>query len=416
MRTYNFIDLFAGCGGLSEGFIRAGFHPIAHIEMDVAACNSLKTRMCYHWLLKNGNLDIYIDYLNKKITRAELYSLVPKKIIQSVINKEISKENIPSIFQYIDEQLQEDELSIIVGGPPCQAYSLIGRSCDKYNMKKDKRNYLYKYYANFLQHYKPAYFVFENVLGLLSAKDAKGKLHFDNMIKLFKEVGYQCNYYILNAKDYGVPQNRKRVIIIGNREDCKEIDLNIKKSPCECTINELFLDLPVIKAGCSSNKYKKNIDTEKLKMMGIRTNDVPLTYQVSRPNTKQDLQIYKIAVRKWNENSNRLNYNDLPASLQTHNNKSAFTDRFKVVAGNLTYSHTVVAHIAKDGHYYIHPDIKQNRSLTPREAARIQTFPDDYYFEGKQDAMSRTAAYKQIGNAVPVLLAEKIAKHMKNQF
>ena len=112
-----------------------------------------------------------------------------------------------------------------------------------------------------------------------------------------------------------------------------------------------------------------------------------------------------MAVKKWNKNCTRLNYNDIPTKLQTHNNKTAFTDRFKVVGGELTASHTVVAHVAKDGHYYIHPDIRQNRSLTPREVARIQTFPDDFYFEGTKDSYSRTAAYKQIGNAVPPKLA-----------
>lgn len=414
MQAYNFIDLFAGCGGLSEGFIRAGFLPVAHIEMDVAASNSLKTRMCYHWLKKHKKQKIYFNYLNRKISRKELYSSVPSEIIDSVINKEISDDNLDEIFQSIDAKLDGAPLSFVVGGPPCQAYSLIGRSCDKDNMKNDERNYLYKYYAEFLHRYKPKYFVFENVMGLLSAKDKDGKLHFEKMFKLFKKVGYKCKHYVLNAKDYGIPQNRKRVIIIGNRKDIPELNLNIEQTPCCCTIEELFSDLPIIKAGSYSSKYKGNAST-KLKKMKIRNSSIPLTYQIARPNTCQDLEIYKIAVKKWNKNSTRLNYNDIPKQLQTHKNKTAFTDRFKVVAGELTYSHTVVAHVAKDGHYYIHPDIKQNRSLTPREVARIQTFPDDYYFEGTKDEISRTSAYKQIGNAVPVLLAEKIAKHIKFQ-
>lgn len=414
MQSYNFIDLFAGCGGLSEGFIRAGFLPVAHIEMDIAASNSLKTRMCYHWLKKHNKQRIYFNYLNRIISRKELYSYVPNEIIDSVINKEISEDSLNEIFHSIDSKLNGEPLSFVIGGPPCQAYSLIGRSCDKDNMKNDERNYLYKYYAKFLQRYKPKYFVFENVMGILSAKDKDGKLHFEKMLKLFKKVGYKCNHYILNAKDYGIPQNRKRVIIIGNRIGCTVLNLDIKQTPCNCTIQELFSDLPIIKAGGFSNNYKGNASS-KLKKMKIRSNSVPLTFQIARPNTTQDLEIYKIAVKKWNKNSTRLNYNDIPKQLQTHKNKTAFTDRFKVVAGDLTYSHTVVAHVAKDGHYYIHPDIKQNRSLTPREVARIQTFPDDYYFEGTKDEISRTAAYKQIGNAVPVLLAEKIAQHIKFQ-
>lgn len=408
----NFLDLFAGCGGLSEGFIRAGFSPVAHIEMDQAASNSLKTRMCYHWLKEHNKLRLYYDYLNKKISRKDLYSSVPPDVIDSVINEEISEDTLNNMFNTIDKKLNQQKLFLIIGGPPCQAYSLIGRSCEKENMLNDKRNYLYKYYAEFLKHYEPEHFVFENVTGLLSAKDPDGNRHLDNMLQLFKNIGYECTPYILNAKEYGVPQNRRRVIILGNRENSKKLDLNIPKDPCKCTINELFRDLPKINAGCNASKYEKNTNKILLNLK-IREKQVPLTFQMARPNTKQDLAIYKLAVEKWEQKESRLNYNDIPSSLQTHKNRSAFTDRFKVVAGNLTYSHTVVAHVAKDGHYYIHPDIKQNRSLTPREVARIQTFPDDFYFEGIKDEVCRTAAYKQIGNAVPVILAEKIAQYIK---
>lgn len=410
----NFLDLFAGCGGLSEGFIRAGFKPIAHIEMDLAASNSLKTRMCYHWLKQNNKFNIYLDYLNKKISRDKLYSSVPTEVIDSVINEEISKANLKELFKKVDSKLGEHKLKLIIGGPPCQAYSLIGRSCDKNNMLNDKRNYLYKHYAEFLKRYKPEYFVFENVTGLLSAKDPDGNKHYENMLKLFKKIGYECECKVLNAREYGVPQNRKRVIILGNYENSKKLDLELKNNPCEITINDLFADLPEINAGEEASKYKTSKINECLSDLSLRDKKAPLTFQMSRPNTKQDLAIYKLAVKKWMKNNSRLNYNDIPEELQTHNNKTAFTDRFKVVAGNLTYSHTVVAHVAKDGHYYIHPDIKQNRSITPREAARIQTFPDDYYFEGIKDEICRTAAYKQIGNAVPVLLAQKVAEHIKS--
>ena len=138
----NFLDLFAGCGGLSEGFIRAGYLPVAHVEMDKAASNSLKTRMCYHWLKQNNKISVYYDYLNKKISREKLYSSVPLEIINSVINEEISDNTLDKIFVNIDKKLDKQKLFIIIGGPPCQAYSLIGRSCEKENMLNDKRNYL----------------------------------------------------------------------------------------------------------------------------------------------------------------------------------------------------------------------------------------------------------------------------------
>jgi DNA (cytosine-5)-methyltransferase 1 len=135
---------------------------------------------------------------------------------------------------------------------------------------------------------------------------------------------------------------------------------------------------------------------------------------VARPHTKQDKEIYRIAVDKWNNYKERLNYNDLPERLKTHKNRTSFHDRFKVVAADQYHSQTVVAHIAKDGHYYIHPDISQNRSISVREAARLQSFPDDYYFEGVKEKSNRTAAFKQIGNAVPPLMAETIGKKLKS--
>ncbi|QTA93413.1 DNA cytosine methyltransferase [Desulfonema magnum] len=166
-----FLDLFAGAGGLSEGFVRAGFCPVAHVEADQAACFTLRTRMAYHWLKSEGRAEQYNDYLYRKISRSELYSLVPDRPINSVINAEISKDSLPEIFIKTDELLDGDKLDLIIGGPPCQAYSIVGRSRDKNRMRGDSRNYLYVYYAEFLKHYRPSFFVFENVTGLLSAKD-----------------------------------------------------------------------------------------------------------------------------------------------------------------------------------------------------------------------------------------------------
>ena len=184
-RKLKFIDLFAGAGGLSEGFIRAGFEPIAHVEIDRAASNTLKTRAVYHWLKENGLTDLYEEYLNGTISRDALWSSAPDSISKSIINMGIGEDNNPRIFEIIDSLIGDNPVDLIIGGPPCQAYSIAGRSRDKNKMVGDERNYLYKFYAEFLDKYKPTYFVFENVVGLKSAKDKDGSSYFEHMKQLF---------------------------------------------------------------------------------------------------------------------------------------------------------------------------------------------------------------------------------------
>jgi len=408
-----YLDVFAGAGGLSEGFMRAGYTPLAHIEMDEAACYTLKTRLAYKWLSANSQNNTYNDYLNQKIKRDQFYAAVPQKLLKTVLNYEISENNLADVFTHVDALLGNKQLDLIVGGPPCQAYSLVGRARDENGMVGDKRNYLYILYAEFLKRYRPRYFVFENVLGLLSAKDTDGKLYFDKMRQLFKECGYSTEFQILNAKDYGILQNRKRIVLLGKRGEHSNFYPQITTVEHQYLVKEIFSDLPALKAGKGSASpittlsYQGNYLYEaKIKRQDLE----PVTFHYSRPNTKQDLEIYRKAVRLWNKEKKRISYLDLPKNLQSQKNMASFLDRFKVVAEDIPYSQTVVAHIAKDGHYFIHPDIKQNRSLTPREVARLQTFPDDYYFESTSGKPARTTAYKQIGNAVPVLLAEKVAK------
>jgi DNA (cytosine-5)-methyltransferase 1 len=410
-----FLDLFAGAGGLSEGFLRAGFDPVAHVELDQAACFTLRTRMSYHWLKSKGRTDVYENYLKGSLNRSDFYDSIPPSIAASIINAEIGSETLPAIFKQVDALLGNKKLDIIIGGPPCQAYSLVGRSRDQNRMKGDKRNYLFKYYAEFLKRYKPSYFVFENVTGLLSARDENGNLYFNTMRDLFKECGYTTEFKTLSAEDYGVLQSRKRIILVGRRGKKEGFYPEPDMWNPGVKVSEVFCDLPRIEAGggtigpCRIKSYGGTWQF----MSGVRNESLPVTWHKSRPHNEQDLEIYKIAVDLWNREKNRLDYNALPDRLKTHRNRHSFIDRFKVVASELPFAHTVVAHIAKDGHYYIHPDIKQNRSLTPREVARLQTFPDDYYFEGVTEKPSRTAAYKQIGNAVPVLLAQKIAEKLK---
>lgn len=416
--TYNFIDLFAGAGGLSEGFIQAGFEPIAHVEIEKAACNTLMTRAAYHYLKINNKYLTYISYLKGDITREELYNHIPSDILETVINLPIGVENNKTIQNQIDKCLGTQKVDLIIGGPPCQAYSLVGRSRSKTKMEGDPRNYLFVQYAEYLEKYQPKMFVFENVLGLKSAKQGH---YLNEMEKLFNKKGYQIKLHTLEAKNFGVLQNRKRIVILGwqNKLEINIPNLEDFKLESNYLVQDLLMDLPVLKAGEGTDRYLKykTETTEYLKSKALRNGIDVLTQHVARPHREQDKEIYKIAVQKWEKKQERLNYNDLPERLKTHQNRTSFFDRFKVVAADLPYSQTVVAHIAKDGHYYIHPDIKQNRSLSVREAARLQSFPDDYYFEGEKEGANRTAAFKQIGNAVPPLMAkiigEKVSKALQ---
>lgn len=411
-----FIDLFAGAGGLSEGFIREGYNPIAHVEMDEAACYTLKTRAAYHYLKSEKAFDVYKKYLRGEITRDELYKKIPAEILSSIINLPIGGENNPKIHKEIERQLNNREVDLIIGGPPCQAYSLVGRARNKDGMKGDPRNYLYVQYAKYLEKYQPKMFVFENVLGL---KSAGSGIYLHNMEKLFDKKGYNMNLFTVEANNFGVLQNRKRVIIIGWQKEIniKMPDLEAIRCNTKHTVSELLNDLPSIQAGEGVDKFASynKPSIAYLNNTGIRNGIDILTQHVARPHTVQDKEIYRIAVEQLHRGE-RLNYTSLPKRLKTHTNQHSFFDRFKVVDANAEHSQTIVAHIAKDGHYYIHPDIKQNRSLTVREAARLQSFPDDFYFEGVKEGKNRTAAFKQIGNAVPPLMAEALAKTISKLF
>lgn len=404
-----FIDLFAGAGGFAEGFKRAGFEPVAHVEIDPAACFTLKTRLSYHYLKENNKLGIYIKYLKGEISREQLYSIIPFSMLESVINLSISDENNSKIFQIIERLNGKKDIDIIVGGPPCQAYSLVGRARDKNGMQGDPRNYLYVQYGRFLKKYNPKMFVFENVIGLLSAENGK---YFKNIQSYFKHFGYVVEPFIVNANEFGVLQNRRRIIIIGWKKD---LNAPIGNLADQCNfkykVESIFKDLPKLHAGGGIDKYLTYTTeiNEYLYFAKIRNGFDVLTQHVTRSHTEQDKEIYRITVEKWKRNKERLDYNDLPERLKTHNNRNAFLDRFKVVADNMSYSQTVVAHIAKDGHYYIHPDIEQNRSISVREAARLQSFPDDYYFEGIKEGQNRIPSYRQIGNAIMPLIAGKFA-------
>ncbi|WP_094702499.1 DNA cytosine methyltransferase [Brevibacillus laterosporus] len=400
------IDLFAGAGGLSEGFRQVGFDIVAHVEMDKSACNTLRTRETYYYLKNTNQNSIYLDYLTKKINRDILYEAVPTEILNRVIQAEINNQTFREITNQIDQLLNGEKVDLILGGPPCQAYSTAGISRDSNRMQNDPRNYLYRYYIKFLRKYKPKMFIFENVKGILTAKN--GSI-FRNLRTNLKRTGYSIDYRILNARDFGVSQNRERVILIGWKNNLEINYPEFTKGINPVTISELFRDLPKLNAGESINGQKRYIRNFTPSNNYIREKNWNiLTQHITRPHNENDLLIYHLVAEAWLKEKKQLKYNELPEEIQTHSRKDVFLDRYKLVKPE-SISHTIVAHISKDGHYYIHPDIKQNRSLSVREAARIQSFPDNFFFED-----SRTAAFRQIGNAVPPLMAFIIAKKIKD--
>ena len=216
-KTITFLDLFAGAGGLSEGFEAIGYKPIAHVEMNSDACDTLKTRACYYYLKAQGNKKTYTDYLKGTISREDLYNSVPQDILDSIICETMTEASMSEIFKRIDSSMEKnccEKIDLILGGPPCQAYSMVGRS--RKNMDDDPRNTLYKLYFAALKKYLPEMFVFENVPGLITAGNGE---YLADIVAGFSALGYELEYKILNASDFGVLQNRRRIIIIGWRKE-----------------------------------------------------------------------------------------------------------------------------------------------------------------------------------------------------
>ena len=371
----NYIDLFAGAGGLSEGFIQSGYRPVAHVEMNEHAAKTIETRIAYYYLKDNGKIKSYYDYEKGKITREQLLEKIPKDELKTVINQEMSESTIKGIFNTIDDIKREkeiDKIDVIIGGPPCQAYSLVGRAQSSHMivpMEDDPRNELYKMYVQFLKKYKPRMFVFENVAGI---KTARGGQAFKNLQTYMKRVGYEIDYHELNAQDFGVLQSRKRVIIVGWLKGTGYEYPSFDVIHSKAEVWDLLKDLPPLTPGIEAREHTMN-DMRRLKKYvkdnAIRMKSDVLTGHAARPHTAQDIEIYKRTIDMWfeNEQHERLKYDDLPEDLKTHKNRTSFVDRFKVVEGDMDHCHTILAHLSKDGHYFIHPDIEQHRSITVRE-------------------------------------------------
>ena len=431
------IDLFSGAGGLTEGFLSEGYKFVAHIEKEYWACETLKTRIMYYYLKEKKDLEMYNKYLlssdnyknideNRKIVfkkYPELEEILKKTVLNKKFGdakKDAEATNIKEIFKLIDtsmKYLKEKKIDLIIGGPPCQAYSIIGRSRMKEKVKEDERNYLFYYYRDIVKKYKPKMFIFENVPGIFTAQD--GKIFYE-ISQEFDKIGYKLKVgnnekreeNLQEAVNYSVYQTRKRVIIFGVRKDLNydypDFTKYAEKFDEEINTKNAILDLNSLKDGEGYDRKVvgyKNLPQSKYEEY-LRKDSIGILNHRARKLNSRDKKIYQLAIEKSTKNE-KLYYDELPKNLKTHKNEKSFSDRFKV-HGMYDVPHTIVAHISKDGHYNIHPDIKQCRALTVREAARIQSFPDNYLFEGP-----RTAQYVQVGNAVPPLLSKAIARALK---
>ena len=391
-KKFTFIDLFAGCGGLSEGFYREDFKALLHLEWDPAACKTLRTRMKHY------------GYKASEINNAVLCDDITSSDIVEKISSRIDK-----------------DVDILVGGPPCQAFSTQGRAQDPNSMKDDPRNYLFENYLLVLNHFKPKFFVFENVRGILTAKP-RGKRIFDEIISKMRKTYKVCDnskIILLNAADYGVPQIRERVILIGVRNDIdvepEEIYKSVAKTnsndknsklPPYVTIKDAISDLPFVLPSEGKEvweNYETHVHNDFLSK--IRPDNFKAVYNhTARTQNEKDRERYRILSEHQNWQLKDLQ--KVRPDLINHDPKH-FGNRYTVQEWGKP-GKTICAHLYKDGNLFIHPDPKQERTFTVREAARVQSFPDDFFFEG-----SKTEQYRQVGNAVPPLMAQALAKAIK---
>ncbi|GAA4400197.1 DNA cytosine methyltransferase [Quisquiliibacterium transsilvanicum] len=497
------IDLFAGPGGLCEGFSSIvderglpRFAVKVSIEKDPVAHRTLLLRALFRKFPKGKAPRSYYQYVRGEITRDEFLALPEIRDAADAAAKEARCAELgatphETIDGWIREALDGCSDWVLIGGPPCQAYSLAGRSRlrprDPKAFENDKRHFLYTEYLRVIQEFRPSVFVMENVKGMLTSKHGGSRI-FERILSdlsnpkngLAYEVrslvvhggNLEPNDYVIEADDFGIPQSRHRVILWGVRADLAAATpalandpkrFLLEKSPQKVSVRTALSGLPPLRSRLSreADSFQSWLDAMKTAPRSLKGWRSPLRTKIEalmasalekaeqlkspgaafiRADVKPD-DTMPMQLRSWylderlrgvlQHETRKHMRSDLhrymfaacfseaqgyapditifpPRLLPDHVNidedDPPFKDRFKVQVGHAPSS-TVVAHIKKDGHYYIHPDPIQCRSLTVREAARLQTFPDNYFFEG-----SRTEQYGQIGNAVPPLLASKIAK------
>lgn len=494
------VDVFAGPGGLGEGFLslrdrrkRKKFAHALSIENERNAFDTLHLRHFLH-SFKDDEIPVeYYEYIKGHIQLSELYSKYPinqRRANRSTFCVSLTPRNRALIRSKIRERVGKRKRWVLIGGPPCQVYSLVGRArmANSPNYGNDLRHYLYREYLQIIADHSPPVFVMENVKGLLSAKAdgievlrrlvsdlinpssaTKGSrsgvrynLYSLTQTKVVCE-GEDPSAFLVHSENYGVPQTRHRIFIVGVRSDVKVAPPTLESRTAP-PLKDVIGNLPRIRSGLSRGNDSVDAWLHALKEMDCRSascvlNDVALRQRLfkqlnkysswnssrlalastrypskrvstcdvsdviydprlefldgheSRRHIAGDVQRYAFASSFAKIVGRSPKLADFPLDLlPAHRNVaqglagSMFADRFRVQLAD-ELAKTVTAHISKDGHYYIHYDPMQSRSLTVREAARIQTFPDSYKFQG-----TRTSQFHQIGNAVPPYLAMQIAE------
>ena len=395
--TLNTLDLFAGCGGLTEGFLQSGhYHTIGAVEWEKAPFETLKHRLITRW--KHSESEHAV--IRFDIQRTE-------ELINGFDDAEYgTHEGLKSL-------VGEKKIDVIIGGPPCQAYSLAGRIRDEHGMKNDYRNYLFERYIDIVKYFKPKFFVFENVVGLLSAAP-DGTPITDKIYSSFRDAGYHVTSCFRNAlfdvAEYGIPQHRKRVIILGISEE-------YFGNTCDTMLDDFYrIILPSLKGKSRTVKdaigdlpplYPLEIPIKKgaSKISHIQHNDNSFLNHTPRFHNNRDIDVFRFLADDIL--SGRREYVSIEKLKELYTKvtgKHSNIHKYYVLREDEP-SNTIPAHLYKDGMRHIHPDPEQARSITPREAARLQTFPDDFEFLG-----TTMAQYKMIGNAVPVDFATIIAE------